>query len=350
VLDPPLCEPLTPELAPPPTAELLAPAVLAPELPLPATLLWPLPSAAPAPAAFPLVARAPLRLDDEAPSGPDEENPWAPAAPEDPPGPLLPVVARPDALAGPDAADEPATADVAAPDADPPLPVEPEDSLVVCEAGPDGPDVPPAPLPETLLDVGLELEDPVVPPLALAPVSEAPLLPDEALPVALPVEPPLDPPVEVPVAGPLLPLPVEVPVPLPDVEPDAAAVDAGGGGGAGAGALLRAATNARLEIRPVTPGYRRRSRSLRQPLPRQSTIRLLAGRPRRSVTAGHLSSLPGGHVAGAASSPNRAAPPHPTPFRAPTGAALPQAQPPGDVPPYYGHRPYDAAGTRPALA
>lgn len=118
--------------------------------------------------------------------------------------------------------------------------MEPDDWLLVWVAGPEGPDEPPAPLPDMLFDWGLDDAGPLVPPVAVAPVVEPPVGPEDALPDELPVEPPLEPPVEVPVDGPLLPLP-EVVV--------AAATAAGVAGG---GLLLRAATRARLEISPTT--------------------------------------------------------------------------------------------------
>jgi hypothetical protein len=89
----------------------------------------------------------------------------------------------------------------------------------------------------------------VMPPEAVAPVVDPPLLPEDASPMALPFEPPLEPPLDVPEAGPLLPLPVALVL---------VAAAGAGGGGVDEGPFLRAASNARLEIRPVTAGHGRR--------------------------------------------------------------------------------------------
>ncbi|MDQ1376933.1 MAG: hypothetical protein QOE15_1106 [Acidimicrobiaceae bacterium] len=229
-------------------AALAAPLFLLPEWPLPVVAALVAPTADPD--ASPVLPKAPVTLDpEEVPRGADPAAP-VPAEPDAPPAPLEPVAARPDAPVDPEAARPVAEAE---PDAGPeaPLPVEPDDWLEVWVAGPEGPDEPPAPLPAVLLDVGLELAGPLVPPDALAPVVDPPDEPDDALPVELPVEPPLDPPVDVPVAGPLLPLPAAVPVPLPD---DVLVTAAGAGWGAGAavGPLFSTATNARLSISPTT--------------------------------------------------------------------------------------------------
>lgn len=164
--------------------------------------------------------------------------------------------------------------------------MDPDDSLVVWLAGPEGPDDPPLPLPDTLLDVGLEEAPPLVPPVPVEPVVEPPVAPVDAFPVKLPVDPPLDPPVEVPVEGPLLPLPVEVPAPLPgagagDALPDdvLTTAAAAGAGGAEEGPLFRAASNATLDINPVTAAKGRRSRGREQPRPVLRTVRTNAPGP-----------------------------------------------------------------------
>jgi len=181
------------------------------------------------------------------------------AEPEAPPSPLDPVRARPESLDEPDAALPVAKVE---PDAPPPPPVDPDDSVVDCEAGPDAPDVPPVPVPVTLLEVGLELAAPLVPPVAPDEVLDPPVLPVEALPLDLPPAGPVDPPFDVPVAGPLLPPLAPEPVPLP-----AGVVTAAGAGAAGvaAGPFLRAANNARLETSPVTATKVRRRRAGKQP-------------------------------------------------------------------------------------
>jgi hypothetical protein len=233
-------------------AALAAPLLLLPEWPLPVVAALVAPTADPD--ASPVLPKAPVTLDpEEVPRGADPAAP-VPAEPDAPPAPLEPVAARPEAPVDPEAARPVAEAEPdAEPDAGPeaPLAVEPDDWLEVWVAGPEGPDEPPAPLPAVLLDVGLELAGPLVPPDALAPVVDPPDEPDDALPVELLVEPPLDPPVDVPVAGPLLPLPAAVPVPLPD---DVLVTAAGAGWGAGAavGPLFSTATNARLSISPTT--------------------------------------------------------------------------------------------------
>jgi hypothetical protein len=154
--------PLAPAPAawPVPEAVLVAPALLLPELPVPElpgpVLLSPelaAPPAAPLPSdepvALPVLPKALVRLEEEDPRGAAEVED-APAAPEDPPGPLKPVAARPDAWVDPEAAEPVATAAPDAPEALPP--VEPDDWLEVWVAGPEAPDAPPGPLPAVLDD------------------------------------------------------------------------------------------------------------------------------------------------------------------------------------------------------
>jgi hypothetical protein len=244
----------------------LAPSPLAPELPELPLLLAPALLAA-KPVVLPLLPNAPLTLEECARGAPNTR-----AEPEEPPGPLEPLVASPAALLVPDAADPDALAEPEAPDEAAP-PVEPDDWLVVWLTGPEAPDVPPVPVPETLFDWGLDEAEPLTPPLAEPVAVVFPDEPDEALPEELPVEPPLDPPVDVPVAGPLLPLLVEVPVPLPGpavpdpVPATAPAAGVEGAVAAVAGPLFRAATSAMLEISPTTAGKSRPSTQAKQPLP-----------------------------------------------------------------------------------
>jgi hypothetical protein len=98
--------------------------------------------------------------------------------------------------------------------------LEPDAMFVVCEAGPVGPDAPPFPLEELLLEVGLDDAAPLVPPCADTPVVVPPLVPDVEFPVAVAVDPPLDPPAELAFDGPVEPL-------------VSATCTAGGGGGGG---------------------------------------------------------------------------------------------------------------------
>ncbi|HEX3540027.1 MAG TPA: hypothetical protein VHT75_06230 [Acidimicrobiales bacterium] len=253
-------------------AELLDAALLVPEFPLPelpAPGLAVTPEAE-VPPAEPVDANPPVVDDDAVDAAPSGAARPANAAPEGPPEPLLPLAARPDA----DAEPEPVgAANVAPVPVEPP--VEPPVTWVVCDTGPEEPDVPPGPLDAVLFDDGLELADPLTPPEAVAPVNEGPLPPDEALPLELPVDPPLDPPVELLVDGPLLPLPAV----------DDAAAGVAGAGGTVEGPLFNAAASTTLEIRPITGGHRRRSGQMRQPW---------IGTKHRSATR------PGGAAGGAA--------------------------------------------------